>query len=342
MLQTMLGVLSADLAVDMGTTATRIYVRGRGIVLRQASAVAMHEDAAGRKKVLCVGDRALQILGRTPTDVRVVLPVRDGVVAEFDTAESLLRQLMLQVQGRRLWLAPRAAVCVPHGLSDVERRALREAVEASGAREVILVELPVACALGAELPVNEARGNMIVDVGGGSTTVAVLSMGGVVHHHRMKLGGVHLDQAIAHHLRQEHDLLIGARMAEEIKLALGSALPGFQADGFEARGRAIESGWPRACLLQADEVYRAISEPVRMIVDAVLSGLEHTPPDLASDVADTGIILTGGGALLRDLDRALSDATGLPVVVPDDPAGTAVLGAARMFEQRVSHVAMAV
>lgn len=327
MLQSMLGVLSADLAVDLGTSQTRIAQRGRGIVVQQASALALHEDPSGRRRILCVGDEALRLLGRTPADVRVVQPIRDGAVVEFDMVEALLRQLVLQVHGRRLWVAPRAVVCVPHGLSDVERRALREAVEASGAREVSLVDLPVANAIGAELPVNDARGNMIVDVGGGTTTVAVLSMGGVVHHHRMKLGGTHLDQAIIHHLRQEHGLLIGAHMAEEIKLHLASALPGLQAEPFEARGRALDTGWPGSCLIDADEVHAAIAEPVRMIVDAVLSGLEHTPPDLASDVAETGIVLAGGGGLLADLDRAIGEATGLPVVLPEEPSLTAVRGA---------------
>lgn len=342
MLQSMLGALSADLAIDMGTSHTRIYVRGRGVVCCQASAVAIHEDGGGRRRVLSVGDAARDMLGRTPPDIRVVQPVRDGVIADFDVAEAMLRHLVLQVQGRRLWVGPRAAVCIPYGTPDMERRALRESAEASGAREVVLVEQPLACAVGAELPVEDARGHMVVDVGGGTTTVAVLSLGGVVHHHRIKLGGTHLDQAIAHYLREHHGLLIGARTAEEVKLHLGGALPRIGGEALEVRGRAQDSGWPRAAVIDGEQVHHALSEPIRLIIDAVLSALEHTPPDLASDVAESGIVLTGGSAALRDLDRALGEATGLPVVVPDAPHCTAVVGAAALVDRPAPAPAVAV
>ena len=220
------------------------------------------------------------------------------MIADYDVAEAMLRHMMLQVQGRRLWVRPRAAVCIPYGTPDMERRALTESAESSGVREVVLVEQPVACALGAELPIDQARGHMVVDVGGGTTTVAVLSLGGVVHHHRLKVGGVHLDQAIAHHLRERHGLIVGARTAEDVKQTLGRAMAGGVHDQLEVRGRTVESGWPRAVLLSSDEVADALAEPVRMIIDAVLSALEHTPPDLASDVAEAGIVLAGGCAEL--------------------------------------------
>lgn len=339
MLHSMLGALSADLAIDMGTSHTRIYVRGRGVACSQASAVALHEDGRGHRRVIAVGDAARDMLGRTPPDIRVVQPVRDGVIVDYDMAEAMLRHLVLQVQGRRLWVGPRAAVCIPYGTSDMERRALRESAEASGAREVVLVELPLAAAVGAELPVEEARGHMIVDVGGGSTTVAVLSLGGVVVHHRLKVGGAHLDQAIAHHVQQHHGLLIGASSAEELKLALGRALPGGPEAEREVRGRHQREGWPRAATVRSSEIVEALSQPVRLVVEAVLQALEQTPPDLAADVAEAGIVLTGGGALLEDLDRAIGQATGLPVVVPDAPGCTAVLGAAAMVD---AHPAAAV
>ncbi|MCB9777947.1 MAG: rod shape-determining protein [Alphaproteobacteria bacterium] len=333
MLTSMFGALSADVAIDMGSSHTRIHVAGRGIVCCQASAVAVHEDPDGQRRVLCVGDEALEMLGRTPPDIEVIQPVREGDIVDFDVAEAMLRHLMLQVQGRRLWVSPRAAVTIPHGMGEMARRAVRESVESAGIREVVLVEQPVACAVGAELPVEEARGHMIIEIGGGSTTVAVLSLDGVVHHHRLKVGGSHLDQAIAHHLRERHGLLIGARTAEELKLELGAAVAQGEGLSMEARGRSTDSGWPRAVTVTAAEVEAALAEPVRLIIDAVLSTLEHTPPDLASDVAETGIIMVGGGALLRDLDRAIGEATGLPVVITEDPVCTAVLGAASRVDR---------
>ncbi len=338
MLHSMLGALTADLAIDMGTCHTRILVRGRGVVCCQASTVALHEDGRGRQRVIAVGDEAHEMLGRTPPDIKVVQPVRDGVIADYDAAEAMLRHLMLQVQGRRLWLSPRAAVCVPHGTGDMEQRALRESAEASGARHAVLVEQPLACAVGAELPIDEARGHMVVDVGGGTTTVAVLSLGGVVHHHQLKVGGSHLDQAIVHHLREHHALLIGARTAEAIKLRLAGAVPPSAPDEMEVHGRHLQEGWPRAVVVTADEICEALAQPVRLMVEAVISGLEHTPPDLASDVAETGIVMTGGGALLRDLDRAIGEATGLPVVVPENPICTAVVGAADLVAHQHEQV----
>jgi len=292
--------------------------------------------------VIHVGDEALEMLGRTPPDIRVFQPIRDGVIADYDVAEAMLRQMMLQVQGRRLWVAPRAAVCIPYGTAEMRRRAVRDSVESIGVHKVVLIEHPLAVAVGAELPVDQARGHMVVDIGGGTTTVAVLSLGGVVHHHRIMVGGGHFDQAIAHHLREVHGLLIGSQTAEKIKLALGGALPTAPGPELEVRGRALDSGWPSAVTVGPDQIHHALSEPVRMILDAALSALELTPPDLASDIAETGIVLTGSGALLRDLDRALGEATGLPVVVPDDPGCIAVLGAAGLVNAPGSDSAVAV
>ncbi|RME27346.1 MAG: rod shape-determining protein [Deltaproteobacteria bacterium] len=341
MFQSVFGALSADLAIDLGTSHTRIYVQGRGIECCQATAVAMHRRRRGQRHVIAVGDEALDMLGRTPPDIEVVQPVRDGVIQDFEAAEAVLRHLVLEVQGRRLWLSPRAAICVPHGTGDMERRALKESAEASGVRNAVLVEQPLACALGAELPVDEACGHMVIDIGGGRTSVSVLSLSGVVHHHELRLGGSHLDQAIAHHLREHHGLHIGPRTAEDLKLRLAGALPGGTPDECEVRGRHVAEGWPRAAVVTADEIREALAQPVRLLVEGVISVLEHTPPDLAADIAETGVVMTGGGALLRSLDQAIGEATGLPVVVPEDPTCVAVMGAAWWLEDAPARAAVA-
>ncbi len=341
MLNSVFGALSADLAIDLGTSHTRIFVQGRGVECCQATAVAMHRGSRGRRRVIAVGDDALDMLGRTPPDIEVIQPVRDGVIQDFEAAEAVLRHLVLGVQGRRLWLSPRAALCVPHGTGDMELRALKESAEASGARDALLVEQPIACALGAELPIDDACGHMVVDIGGGRTSVSVLSLSGVVHHHALRVGGTHLDQAIVHHMREQHDLHIGLRTAEDIKLRLARALPGGTPAELEVRGRHARDGWPRAAVISADEICQALAQPVRLLVDAVISALEHTPPDLAADIAETGIVMTGGGALLRDLDQAIGEATGLPVVVPEDPMCVAALGAAWWLEDAPPRAAVA-
>lgn len=332
MLNSVLGAMSLDMAIDLGTASTNIFVGGRGVVCREPSAVAIHEDRRGRRKVVAVGAEARNMLGRTPSDIQVLRPLKDGIIADFEVAEVLLRHLMVKVQGRRLWVGPRVAVCIPYGTTDVERRAVRESAEASGAREVHLIEQPLAAAVGAGLPVTEALGSMVVDLGGGTTEIAVLSLGGIVYSRSLKVGGEHLDQAIAHYLRERYGLLVGPRSAETLKVDLGSAGGEPRGRSVLVRGRDQRSGLPRAVEIQSSEVSEALREPVQLIVDAVLSSLEHTPPDLASDIAETGIVLTGGGAQLRGLDRVLSEATGLPVVVPEEPESAVVLGAGAMLD----------
>lgn len=326
-----MGAMSPDMAIDLGTASTLIYVRGRGVVCREPSVVAIHEDRKGNRNILAVGHPAKAMLGRTPPDIHVVRPLRDGAITDFEVTEALLRQLMLQVQGRRLWVGPRVAVCIPYGTTDVERRAVRESAEASGAREVHLVEQPLAAAVGAGLPVQDALGSMVIDVGGGTTEIAVLSLGGIVYSRTLKVGGEALDLAIIEYVREQHHLLLGPQSAESIKVELGRALPDGPLRKRQIKGRDLRSGFPRAVELGSAEVYEALREPLQLMVEAVLSSLEHTPPDLAADVAETGIVMTGGGAQLSGLDRLLSQATGLPVVVSEEPEAAVVLGAGQIL-----------
>lgn len=271
------------------------------------------------------------MLGRTPGDIQVLRPLKDGTITDFEVTEALLRHLMLQVQGRRLWVGPRVAVCIPFGTTDVERRAVRESAEASGAREVHLIEQPLAAAVGAGLPVQEAQGSMVVDLGAGTTEIAVLSLGGIVYSRTLRVGGDAMDNSVIQHLRERFGLLVGPQTAEAIKLKLGSAILENNDRRMLAKGRDLRSGLPRAVEISAIDVATALQEPVQLIVEAVLASLEHTPPDLAADVAETGIVLTGGGALLRGLDRLLSDATNLPVVVSEEPEAAVVTGAGHIL-----------
>lgn len=326
-----MGAMSPDMAIDIGTATTLIHVRGRGVVCQEPSALAIHEDKRGNRRVLAVGHAARAMLGRTPADISVVRPLQDGTITDFEVTEHLLRHLMLQVQGRRLWVGPRVLVCVPFGTTDVERRAVREAAEASGAREVHIIEQPLAAAVGAGLPVSEAQGSMVVDVGAGTTEIAVLSLGGIVYSRTLKVGGEALDQAIIQYVRENHNLLVGPVSAEQLKLKLGAALIDEPDERMPVKGRDLRTGLPRAVELSAGDIFMALQEPVQLIVEAVLSSLEHTPPDLAADVAETGIVLTGGGARLRGLDRLLSDATNLPVVVAEDPETAVVTGAGQIL-----------
>jgi rod shape-determining protein MreB len=326
MFRSVLGAISSEMAIDLGTATTRIAVAGRGLVCSEASAVAIHE-VRGSRRILAVGESALEMLGRTPPEIRVIRPIIDGMLSDFEIAEAMLRHLMMQVQGRSLWVGPRVTVCIPYNTIDMEKRAIRKLLEAAGAREVRMVEQPIAVAVGAELPIAEAQGHMVVDVGAGTSEVAVISLGGVVYSRTIKVGGEQMDRAIIHHIRTEHGLLIGPRTAEQLKCDLGSAMPVRRPAVSEVKGRDLKSGYPRALEISAQEVYEALRHPVRMVIDAVRGSLEHTPPELAADVAQTGIVLTGGGAQLGRLDRAMSEVTGLPVVVPEDPDIVLVEGA---------------
>ncbi len=328
MLNTMLGALSSDIAIDLGTAHTRIHARGRGLVCCEPTVLAVEEDRAGRRNIIAFGEEALAMVGRTPPEIHVLQPVQGGVITDYEVAEALLGQLMMEVEGRRLWVGPKAVLCVPPGMTDVEKRALRECAEASGAREVQLVDATLAAAVGVGLPVNEPHGQFLIDVGAGSTQMAIISLGGVVYSRSLRLGGRDLDRAVQAAVEEQQRLVIGLGAAEQLKIDLGSALPGGSPRAAAARGRSKDTGFPAEAVVRSEDVSQAIASAVKTLVGAVVATLERTPPDLAADVAATGVVLTGGGALLQGLDAAIGEATGLPVVVPEDPFVSAVIGAA--------------
>ncbi len=330
MWNSVLGVISADLAIDLGSSTTRIFASGRGVALIEPSIVAIAEDRHGRRRILAVGSDALRMEGRTPRDIEVIRPIQDGSVANFEVLEAMLRHLMVAVQGRRLWVGPRAVIAVPYGTTEVERRAVRESAEASGAREVMLVEQPLVAAMGAGLPTDEARGHMILDAGAGTSTVSVISLGGVVYSRTIKVGGEHMDLAIQQHVAERHGIAISRAMAEEARIAIGSCFPNEARSTHLIRGRHIATGYPRAAELESTEVHTAMQEPINLIGEALLATLERTPPDLAADIADTGVVLVGGLANLPGIDRALCDRAGLPIIVAEEPTLAVVHGAAMM------------
>jgi len=323
-------LIGRDMAIDLGTANTVVYVRGRGVVLDEPSVVALNETTG---EVLAVGHEAKQMAGRTPLPIAVVRPLRDGVIADFEATEQMLRHFISQVHRRRYLAKPRMVICVPSGITAVEQRAVKEVAYLSGARHVAMIEEPMAAAIGAGLPVHEATGNMVVDVGGGTTEVAVISLGGVVASLSIRTAGDDLDAALVAWLKKEHALMLGERTAEDLKLALGSAWPHDDEPEAEVRGRDLVSGLPRTLVVTSAEVRQALEEPLTAIVDAVRTTLDQTPPELAGDIMDRGIVLTGGGALLRGLDERIRDETGMPVHVADHPLTSVALGAGRCVEQ---------
>ncbi len=331
----LLGVMSADMAIDLGTANTLVYVKGRGIVLAEPSVVAI-ADVRGKKQVLAVGEEAKQMLGRTPGNIQAIRPLRDGVIADFEVAEEMIKHFIRKVHARRGFTSPMIIVCVPSGSTAVERRAIQESAESAGARKVMLIEEPMAAAIGAGLPVTEPSGSMIVDIGGGTTEVAVISLGGIVYSRSVRVGGDKMDEAIISYIRRNHNLLIGESSAEKIKMDIGAAAPGYEGDEGpyrEVKGRDLMNGVPREVLVSQREISESLGDPVSQIVEAVKVALENTPPELAADIVDKGIVLTGGGALLYRLDQVLRDATGLPVVVAEDPLQCVALGTGRALEE---------
>jgi rod shape-determining protein MreB len=334
MFEGLLGMLSADMAIDLGTANTLVYVKGRGVVLNEPSVVAIAQ-VKGRNQVLAVGDEAKLMLGRTPGNIQAIRPLRDGVIADFEVAEEMIKHFIRKVHNRRSFACPQVIVCVPSGSTAVERRAIRESAESAGARRVFLIEEPMAAAIGAGLPVTEPTGSMVVDIGGGTTEVAVLSLGGIVYSQSVRVGGDKMDEAIIAYIRRNHNLLVGEGSAERIKKQIGSA--GMPEDGeggvMEIKGRDLMNGVPKELVISERQIAESMTDPIGAIIEAVKVALEHTAPELAADIVDKGIVLTGGGALLGNLDLVLRQATGLPVSIADDPLSCVVMGTGRCLEE---------
>ncbi len=339
MLKRFRGHFSNDLSIDLGTANTLIYVKSRGIVLNEPSVVAVQRDLQrGGKVVVAVGTEAKKMIGRTPGHITAVRPIKDGVIADFTYTEKMLQYFINKVHGDRFFRpSPRVLICVPFGSTQVERRAIKESADGAGARSVDIVPEPMAAAVGAGLPVHEARGSMVLDIGGGTSEIAVVSLNGIVYATSVRMGGDKFDEAITQYVRRSYGILIGEATAERIKIEIGSAYPGTQVREIRVRGRNLSEGVPRAFTLNSNEILQALQEPLQGIVSAVRRALELTPPDLGGDVAERGIMLTGGGALLRDIDKLLMEETGLPVVIADDPLTCVARGGGQILELTREH-----
>ena len=329
------GYFSTDIAIDLGTANTLIYVRGKGIVLDEPSVVAIRQEGGpnGKRVIQDVGLSAKQMLGRTPGNITAIRPMKDGVIADFNVTEQMLKQFIRKVLDSKMFSpSPRIIICVPCGSTQVERRAIRESALGAGASKVFLIEEPMAAAIGADLPISDATGSMVVDIGGGTTEVGVISLGGMVYAGSVRVGGDKFDEAIINYIRRNYGMLIGETTAETIKKKIGSAFPGSEVRDMEIKGRNLAEGIPRAFTVSSNEILEALTDPLNAIVSAVKQALERTPPELGSDIAEKGMVLTGGGALLRDIDRLLMEETGLPVVVAEDPLTCVVRGCGKALE----------
>lgn len=330
----MFGLFSNDLAIDLGTANTLIYVKSKGIVLNEPSVVAVRRDERGIKRVLAVGEEAKRMLGRTPGNILAIRPLKDGVIADFEVTEVMLRYFIRKVHNnRRSLLRPRVVIGVPYGITEVEKRAVRESAESAGARAVYIIEEPMASAIGAGLPIHEATGNMIVDIGGGTTEVAVISLSGIVISNSIRIAGDKMDEAILQYMKRKFNLLIGESTAEQIKVQIGTTYPTGENRRMEVKGRDLVAGVPKTVEITEMDVKEALAEPVNAIVEAVKQTLERTPPELAADIVERGIVLAGGGALLRNLDVLLREETGLPVVIAENPLSCVVLGAGKLLDE---------
>lgn len=328
-----LGWFSNDLAIDLGTANTLVYVRDKGIVLCEPSVVAVRKDERGANRVLAVGKDAKLMLGKTPGNIVAIRPMKDGVIADFEVAEAMIRYFIRKVHNRRNLVRPRIIVCIPSGVTQVERRAVRESAESAGAREVYLIEEPMAAAIGAGLPITEPVCNMVVDIGGGTTEVAVISLAGIVFSRSVRVGGDKMDVAVLQHIKRQYNLLIGERTAEQIKTSIGNAYPVGERETMLIKGRDLVSGIPKTVEINSDEIRESIQEQIDSIVETIKVALEQTPPELAADIVDRGIVLTGGGALLKGLDHLLRLETGLPIMLVEDPLTTVVLGSGKALEE---------
>jgi rod shape-determining protein MreB and related proteins len=327
-----LRLLSHDLAIDLGTANTLVYVKGKGIVANEPSVVAVQRDARGMRTVKAVGRAAKEMLGRTPGTIEAVRPMKDGVIADFELTEKMLSYFIGVAHNHRSLVRPRAVICIPYGITEVEKRAVRESAESAGCASVYLIEEPMAAAIGADLPIHEASGNMIVDIGGGTTEVAVISLLGIVYSKSVRVGGDKMDEAIVNYLKRRFNVLIGERTAEQIKIAIGSAYPEEEVRTMQVKGRDLVAGIPKTIEVTSEEIREAMQEPVNAIVEAVRLALEKTPPELAADIVDKGIVLVGGGALIRNLDILLREETGLPILVAENPLTAVVLGSGRVLD----------
>ncbi len=328
-----IGIFSTDLAIDLGTANTLVYVKGSGIVLDEPSVVAVHTDNRLKNRVLAVGSEAKNMLGRTPGNIVAIRPLRDGVIADFEVTEAMLRHFIQKVHNRRTFIRPRIIIAVPSGITQVEKRAVRESAESAGAREVFLVEEPMAAAIGADLPITEPTCNMVVDIGGGTTEVAVISLAGIVYSRSIRIAGDKMDAAIIQYIKRKYNLLIGESTAEYIKTTIGNAYPDPQdLETIEVKGRDLVSGIPKILSIDSEEIRVSISEQIDAIVEIIKMALEQTPPELAADIVDRGIVLAGGGALLKNLDKLLKEESGLPITVTEDPLSAVVIGSGKILD----------
>jgi rod shape-determining protein MreB len=332
-LDPILGWFSNDLAIDLGTANTVVYAKGKGIVVSEPSVVAVTRNSRGVDKVRAVGREAKEMLGRTPGNIVAIRPMKDGVIADFEITEAMLRYFITKVHDRKRWVRPRIVIAVPSGITEVEKRAVRESAMSAGAREVYLIEEPMAAAIGAGLPITEPSGNMIIDIGGGTTEVAVISLSGIVYANSTRVGGDKMDEAIINYVKRKYNLLIGERTAELIKINIGTAYPTEENESMEVKGRDLVAGVPKILELKSEEVCEALSETVNAVVESVKIALERTPPELAADIVDKGIVLVGGGSLLRNIDYLLREATGLPVMLAEDPLTAVAIGTGRTLDE---------
>jgi rod shape-determining protein MreB and related proteins len=332
-LNRILGLFSNDLAIDLGTANTLVYVRGKGIVLTEPSVVAVRKDERGANRVVAVGKDAKLMLGKTPGNITAIRPMKDGVIADFEVAEAMLRYFIRKVHNRRALIRPRVIICIPSGVTQVEKRAVRESAESAGAHEVYLIEEPMAAAIGAGLPITEPVCNMVVDIGGGTTEVAIISLAGIVYSRSVRVGGDKMDQDILQHIKRKYNLLIGERTAEIIKTTIGNAYPLGETETMMIKGRDLVTGIPKTLEVNSDEIRESIQEQIDSILETIKVALEQTPPELAGDIVDRGIVLTGGGALLKNLDHFLRLKTGLPIMLTEDPLSTVVLGSGKALDE---------
>ncbi|MFH1018142.1 MAG: rod shape-determining protein [Pseudomonadota bacterium] len=332
MLKYFLGLFSTDLAIDLGTANTLVYQKDKGITINEPSVVATLNDGTGNRKVLAVGHEAKEMIGKTPENIVVIRPIKDGVIADFSTTEAMLKYFITKAHNRRALVRPRIIICIPSGVTEVEKRAVEESAYSAGAREVFLVQEPIAAAIGADMPITDPSGNMVVDIGGGTTEVAVISLGGIVIVKSIRIAGDKMDEAIVNYLKKKYSLLIGEKTAEVIKISIGDAYPSEQGMTMDVKGRDLVRGVPRTITVNSIEIREALQEPIRAVVDAVKATLEKTPPELASDIFDRGIVLTGGGALLRGIDKLIAKETGLPVQRAEDPLSCVVLGSGKILD----------